>query len=355
MMIHPKHGLRIWSGNQIGSSLRDQGSAMSEVVVSADEFIFGLWIIPPTHGHLARQGRAGSAEGGPEHKREDDKYYLYSGKQLAEYHDSHNADTQTQALFDDFSRLLAPWTRMPTPFKRKYHPIQKTFKAKRSGLTATVPRSEYNNQRDYAVRITKRARVHPLECWNGESGHILQLRTASSIPAVPNVEVVDASRSAVLCILTADMTALEAIWHVQQLWSGSVDYSTNPPSRFATGIKSVHALQSILLWAHIHGLGLDSCWRHKNENRAPVIFITTINQNGCPVYVSANVTAETLEQFIRQVKELVENMARDLLNGNVFKVQYIYLDCIKLPTLSAQALGIRAAESAREQYLSRAG
>jgi hypothetical protein len=55
--------------------------------------------------------------------------------------------------------------------------------------------------------------------------------------------------------------------------------STNPPSKFATGIKSVHALQSILLWAFINGTGLDSCWRHKNENRAPVTFITTIDQN----------------------------------------------------------------------------
>ncbi|KAJ7140880.1 hypothetical protein C8R44DRAFT_726592 [Mycena epipterygia] len=98
-----------------------------------------------------------------------------------------------------------------------------------------------------------------------------------------------------------------------------VDMSTNPPSKFATGIKSVHALQSLLLWAFINGLGLDSCWRHKNENRAPVTFITTIDQNNRmlpgPVYLSANVTAETLEVFLREVKELVEEMAEDLLSG----------------------------------------
>ncbi|KAJ7121118.1 hypothetical protein C8R44DRAFT_736802 [Mycena epipterygia] len=100
-----------------------------------------------------------------------------------------------------------------------------------------------------------------------------------------------------------------------------VDMSTNPPSRFATGIKSVHAVQSILLWAFVNGIGLDSCWRHKNENRAPVTFITTIDQNNRmlpgPVYLSANVTAETLETFLREVKDLVESMAKDLLSGDV--------------------------------------
>jgi hypothetical protein len=54
---------------------------------------------------------------------------------------------------------------------------------------------------------------------------------------------------------------------------------TDPPSKFAIGIKSIHALQSHLLWAFINGIGLDSCWRHNNENRAPVTFITRIDQN----------------------------------------------------------------------------
>ncbi|KAJ7713714.1 hypothetical protein DFH07DRAFT_785883 [Mycena maculata] len=100
-----------------------------------------------------------------------------------------------------------------------------------------------------------------------------------------------------------------------------VDMSTKPPSKFATGIKSVHALQSILLWAFANGIGLDSCWRHKNENRAPVTFMTTIDQNNWmltgPVYISANVTADTLEVYLREVKSLVEDMAEDLLTGTV--------------------------------------
>ncbi|KAJ7664131.1 hypothetical protein B0H17DRAFT_1143790 [Mycena rosella] len=93
-----------------------------------------------------------------------------------------------------------------------------------------------------------------------------------------------------------------------------VDMSTNPPSKFATGIKSVHAVQSLLLWAFVNRIGLDYCWRHKNENRAPVTFITTVDQNKRmlpgPVYLSTNATAETLEVFLREFKDLVEDMAR---------------------------------------------
>ncbi|KAJ7454880.1 hypothetical protein FB451DRAFT_1184708 [Mycena latifolia] len=100
-----------------------------------------------------------------------------------------------------------------------------------------------------------------------------------------------------------------------------VDMSTNPLSKFATGIKSIHALQSLLLWAFVNGIGLDSCWRHKNENCAPVTFITTVDQNKRmlpgPVYISANITAETLQVFLQEVKGLIEQMARDLLNEDV--------------------------------------
>nr|GAT45044.1 predicted protein [Mycena chlorophos] len=95
--------------------------------------------------------------------------------------------------------------------------------------------------------------------------------------------------------------------------------TTTPPSGFATGIKTDHSLQSLLLWGHQNGIGLDSCWRNKNENRAPVTFVTTIDHNRRmlpgPVYISANITAETLKSFLRQVKQLVELMAVDILRG----------------------------------------
>ncbi|KAJ7064679.1 hypothetical protein C8F01DRAFT_1127692 [Mycena amicta] len=98
------------------------------------------------------------------------------------------------------------------------------------------------------------------------------------------------------------------------------DMSTTPPSKSVTGIKSAHSIQSILLWSHINGVGLDSSYRHKNENRAPVTFLTTVDQNDRmlpgPVYVSANATATTITSFLRRVKTLVEDMAKDIVEGN---------------------------------------
>ena len=57
------------------------------------------------------------------------------------------------------------------------------------------------------------------------------------------------------------------------------NYNTDPPSNFATGIQHPFAIQAILLWSGQHGVGLDSSHHHKNENRAPVTFITTIDEN----------------------------------------------------------------------------
>ncbi|KAF8969307.1 hypothetical protein BDZ97DRAFT_1915276 [Flammula alnicola] len=99
------------------------------------------------------------------------------------------------------------------------------------------------------------------------------------------------------------------------------DYSTDPPSNFATGIKHPFALQSILLWSSTHGVGLDSSYRHKNENRAPLTFLTTIDENHRmlpgPVFLSGDVTAETLEIFLREVKGLIEDLASGLIKGEI--------------------------------------
>jgi len=57
------------------------------------------------------------------------------------------------------------------------------------------------------------------------------------------------------------------------------DYDTNPPSKFATGIQHPFALQVLLRYSRQNGVGLDSSYRHKNENRAPVTFLTTIDEN----------------------------------------------------------------------------
>ncbi|PPQ89048.1 hypothetical protein CVT25_006708 [Psilocybe cyanescens] len=99
------------------------------------------------------------------------------------------------------------------------------------------------------------------------------------------------------------------------------NYDTNPPSKFATGIQHPFAIQSLILWSHQNGIGLDSSYRHKNENRAPVTFITTIDENHHmlpgPVFVSADATAETLVLFLRKVKELAEKTATQLMSEKI--------------------------------------
>lgn len=58
------------------------------------------------------------------------------------------------------------------------------------------------------------------------------------------------------------------------------DYSTDPPSNFATGITNPYAVQALLLEGGENGAGLDECWRNMNQNRAPITLMTTINRNG---------------------------------------------------------------------------
>ncbi|KAJ7140140.1 hypothetical protein C8R46DRAFT_1361357 [Mycena filopes] len=99
------------------------------------------------------------------------------------------------------------------------------------------------------------------------------------------------------------------------------NYDTNPPTEFATGIQHAYGTQSALLYGGRHGIGYDTTWANMNENRAPVTIMTTIDHNArmvpCFAYLSANITSPTQVEFLAKAKELVEKMARDLLNGSV--------------------------------------
>ncbi|THU88833.1 hypothetical protein K435DRAFT_803208 [Dendrothele bispora CBS 962.96] len=66
-----------------------------------------------------------------------------------------------------------------------------------------------------------------------------------------------------------------------------------------------------------NGLSLDSSYRNKNENRAPVTFLVTVDKNERmlpgPVFVSGDVREYTLTLFLREVRSLVEDMARHIV------------------------------------------
>ncbi|THV02008.1 hypothetical protein K435DRAFT_792949, partial [Dendrothele bispora CBS 962.96] len=95
-------------------------------------------------------------------------------------------------------------------------------------------------------------------------------------------------------------------------------YDTSMPSvKFQVGIKNDYCIQNMLLYARKNGLGLDSSYRNKNENRAPVTFLVTVDKNQRmlpgPVFVSGDVREYTLTLFLREVRSLVEDMAQQIV------------------------------------------
>ncbi|RPD55250.1 hypothetical protein L226DRAFT_470718 [Lentinus tigrinus ALCF2SS1-7] len=77
-------------------------------------------------------------------------------------------------------------------------------------------------------------------------------------------------------------------------------------SDFMAGCTDSFSLDSLVLNGTTGGWALDSSWRHKNENRAAVTFLITINEGmhavpGC-VLLSANTRTATLVKFLRDVK-----------------------------------------------------
>ncbi|KAK0519474.1 hypothetical protein OC834_007366, partial [Tilletia horrida] len=83
---------------------------------------------------------------------------------------------------------------------------------------------------------------------------------------------------------------------------------TKKTKRFSIGIKTRWSLQNLI--RHVdHPLYMDSSWRNKNENRAPLTFITTHNSAlhmvPCAAYLSADATADAFAHLLRHLAEEV--------------------------------------------------
>ncbi|KAG7085788.1 hypothetical protein E1B28_003329 [Marasmius oreades] len=95
-------------------------------------------------------------------------------------------------------------------------------------------------------------------------------------------------------------------------------YEIEDPYSFQVGIHCTYAIQSLLLYGSRNGVGLDSSWRNKNENRAPVTFLITSDFHKRlvpgPVYISADIKTDTLKLFLKTVKKNLENEALALVN-----------------------------------------
>ncbi|CAD6940287.1 unnamed protein product [Tilletia caries] len=74
---------------------------------------------------------------------------------------------------------------------------------------------------------------------------------------------------------------------------------------FSVGVKSEWSIQNLIRY-HGSSVFLDSSWRNKNENRAPLIFVATSNNAGhmvpCAAYLSADATAASFEHLLRALE-----------------------------------------------------
>ena len=110
-----------------------------------------------------------------------------------------------------------------------------------------------------------------------------------------------------------------------------------PPTKFSVAITNAFAMEQLIIHGRDMGVALDSSWRNKNENRAPLTFLVTINgQRHCVpgkynnwlsihtdydpgvAFLSEDVQATTLTEFLLATKKRIEEHARGLCNGIKF-------------------------------------
>ncbi|THU80695.1 hypothetical protein K435DRAFT_939190 [Dendrothele bispora CBS 962.96] len=89
------------------------------------------------------------------------------------------------------------------------------------------------------------------------------------------------------------------------------EYVTGDNPKFQVGLKIDYCIQTMLLYGYVNGVGLDSSYRNKNENRAPITFLTTVDKYRR--MLPGDVKAETLVKFLEEVKHLVEAMASQIV------------------------------------------
>ncbi|KAG8892469.1 hypothetical protein FRB99_002695, partial [Tulasnella sp. 403] len=103
------------------------------------------------------------------------------------------------------------------------------------------------------------------------------------------------------------------------------DPTANPPKKFSTGITDEFSLESLILYGGINGTALDSSYRHKNEERAPVTFFATINDASHllpgTAYISEDIQEETLVQFLEATRDNVVRRAQQIANDESCIVQ----------------------------------
>ncbi|KZV90368.1 hypothetical protein EXIGLDRAFT_837845 [Exidia glandulosa HHB12029] len=121
------------------------------------------------------------------------------------------------------------------------------------------------------------------------------------------------------------------------------DPSARPPKKFSVAIADAYELETLMLFAEENGICLDSSWRHKNENRAPLTMLATVNNEAHFVpgaaYLSENAQAETIAAFLSGTKDRVEKYCQKVINDP---------DCVQHSNRAAVLQAARAIVEAGE-------
>ncbi|KAE8259487.1 hypothetical protein A4X13_0g997 [Tilletia indica] len=90
---------------------------------------------------------------------------------------------------------------------------------------------------------------------------------------------------------------------------------TKKMKQFSVGIKSRWSIQNLIRW-HGNTVCLDSSWRNKNENRAPLTFVTTHNAADhmvpCAAYLSADAKTPSFMHLLTELENVVMMEAVEL-------------------------------------------
>ncbi|KZT29402.1 hypothetical protein NEOLEDRAFT_1215062 [Neolentinus lepideus HHB14362 ss-1] len=88
-------------------------------------------------------------------------------------------------------------------------------------------------------------------------------------------------------------------------------------SNFTVALGDVHSLDSLILNSASRGVAMDSSWRNKNENRAAMTMLCTVNEKSHvvpgAVLLSANIQTDTLHGYIVETRHRIIERAHNII------------------------------------------
>ncbi|KIJ55981.1 hypothetical protein M422DRAFT_239158 [Sphaerobolus stellatus SS14] len=106
-------------------------------------------------------------------------------------------------------------------------------------------------------------------------------------------------------------------------------------SKFTVAVSTEYALEDLLVHGADDGIGADSSWRNKNENRAAMTLLTVVTEGGRmtpgAALLSANVKKKTIKEWLKETKKKLMERAKQIVKDPK-SVKH------KVPTIRAQII-----------------